>query len=116
LTGGLLDHLAGLCRNKGIKFGFGGTARLGRGLLPAEDILVEHARLGSTQVILSRDFRSLVDDRPLEAIAQDFAEAITRIRQTYGQAQRATPADLERNRADVAAKITQILAARRAKA
>ena len=44
---------------KGIKvamLGFGGIARLGFGMLPAEHVIAEHYRLGSTAVILSRSF------------------------------------------------------------
>ncbi|MHA6643018.1 aldolase/citrate lyase family protein [Mesorhizobium sp. A623] len=115
LAGGLIDHLAGLCRARRIKFGFGGIARLGRGLLPADDILLEHARLGSSQVILSRDFHALFDDRPLHVIKADFAEAVNRVRATYDRGQRATQDELTRNRAEVGTKIAQIVAARRQK-
>lgn len=40
-----------------IKYGIGGIARIGEGLLPAEKILCEHIRLGSDAVILSRTFK-----------------------------------------------------------
>lgn len=116
LTGGLLDHLARLCKAKGIRFGMGGIAIPGRGLLPADSILVEHARLGSTQVILSRDYRRLIDDRPIDAITADFAQAVRQVRQIYEQAQNASQLELEKNRANVAATVTRILAAQLAKA
>jgi hypothetical protein len=40
----------------GLRFGFGGIARIEEGLLPGRDVLAEHLRLGSGAVILSRTF------------------------------------------------------------
>ncbi|TFZ02443.1 aldolase [Ramlibacter henchirensis] len=53
---GLVDHVAQAARSCGLRFGFGGIARLGEGLLPGRDVLAEHLRLGSQAVILSRTF------------------------------------------------------------
>ena len=53
------DTVASLCKKmkaKGIKYGFGGIARVGYGMLPAEYIIAEHYHLGSTAAILSRGF------------------------------------------------------------
>lgn len=58
LSGGIVEYLSEKCRNIGMPFGFGGIARIGDGLLPAEKILGEHIRLGSTSVILSRTFKN----------------------------------------------------------
>lgn len=115
LAGGLVDHLANLCTRRGLKFGFGGIARPGQGLLPAESILIEHARIGSTQVILSRDFRHLVDGRPSDAIVPEFTAAVASVRQIYAHALKLTPAEIARNREDVVAK-SAVIAATRPKA
>lgn len=56
LSGGIVEYLCSKIGDKGIKYGFGGIARIGQGQLPAENILAEHYRLGSQMVILSRDF------------------------------------------------------------
>jgi HpcH/HpaI aldolase/citrate lyase family len=56
LAGGLLDRPAEVLQERRIPFGFGGVARLQGGDLPAEYILGEHVRLGSSWVILSRAF------------------------------------------------------------
>lgn len=53
---GLVDTVARLARTQGLRFGFGGIARLDEGLLPGRDVLAEHLRLGSGAVILSRTF------------------------------------------------------------
>lgn len=58
LSDGTVEYLAKKIKNKMIPFGFGGISRLGGGLLPAEKILLEHIRLGSQRVILSRNFSS----------------------------------------------------------
>ncbi len=56
LADGGVDNIAGKLRKAGITFGFGGIARIGDLLPPAERILGEHFRIGSTGVILSRSF------------------------------------------------------------
>ena len=62
LSGGLLDYISEKVRAKNITFGFGGIARLGQGIIPAELIIGEHYRLGSEMVILSRSFRKDAED------------------------------------------------------
>ena len=78
LSGGLVEYMAGKIIAKGIPFGFGGMAKIGEGTLPAERILAEHYRLGSSSVILSRTFRNEVgaDGKP----ALDLRYEISRIR------------------------------------
>lgn len=56
LAFGLVDYMAGIIKGAGLPFGFGGVARIGEGMIPGEYVLGEHARLGSTSVILSRTF------------------------------------------------------------
>lgn len=56
VASGLLDHLTAVVRDAAIPFGFGGIATLGGGAVPAELVLAEHQRLGSSRVILGRTF------------------------------------------------------------
>ncbi len=56
LKDGLVDRVALLAKQHKKNFGFGGIARLGEGMLPADVILGEHERLNSNAVILSRTF------------------------------------------------------------
>jgi len=59
---GMIDRAAEVVLGAGIRFGFGGIARVGEGAIPGEMVLAEHERLGSTGVILSRTFhRDLLD-------------------------------------------------------
>lgn len=77
------DTVASLCKKmkaKGIKYGFGGIARVGYGMLPAEYIIAEHYHLGSTAAILSRGFcdaNIVKDPMEIEAI---FVKGIRNIR------------------------------------
>ena len=56
LCDGTVEKLCKAFNQKGVKYGFGGIARVGFGTLPAEYIITEHYRLGSTAAILSRGF------------------------------------------------------------
>lgn len=58
--GEVLQELGKKVNNQGIGFGIGGVGRpLASQLVSAELIMKEHGRLGSSQVILSRDFRKI---------------------------------------------------------
>ena len=56
LADGTVEYLCEKFKTKGIPYGFGGIAALGRGMLPSEKVIAEHYRLGSTCAILSRSF------------------------------------------------------------
>ena len=56
LADGTVERLCHKCREHGVVYGFGGIATLGKGALPAEYVIREHYRLGSTRAILSRSF------------------------------------------------------------
>lgn len=74
LAQGLLDEVARWTHAQGLRLGFGGIARVGEGLLPGEDVLAEHLRLGSRAVILSRTFYRDGDASSMET-------AVSRLRQ-----------------------------------
>lgn len=101
LANGMLDRAAGQIREAGKPFGFGGVARVGEGLLPAERILGEHVRLGSTSVILSRTFhRQAATLADMEG-EMDFAHEVQRLRSAYDACLGAGEAELEANRVEV---------------
>lgn len=56
LSSGLVETMCKKFKEYNIPYGFGGIAKIGEGLLPAERIISEHFRLGSTRAILSRSF------------------------------------------------------------
>lgn len=56
LSNGVVESMCNKFKAAGIPYGFGGIAKIGEGLLPAECVIAEHYRLGSTRAILSRSF------------------------------------------------------------
>lgn len=56
LANGTVEKICNKIKASGLPYGFGGIARVGEGTLPAERIIMEHYRLGSTRAILSRSF------------------------------------------------------------
>lgn len=94
---GLVDRVAQAAHAQGLRFGFGGIARLDEGLLPGRAVLAEHLRLGSGAVILSRTFHrsdsDAVFEREVAALRQAEAELASRHPQAVardGQATRET--------------------------
>ena len=104
LAGGLVDYIAEKCRRKGIPFGFGGIARIGDGILPAEMILGEHVRLGSSSVILSRTFKG--GDTPQEI---DFKAEVEKVRRAWDEKTSWSPERLEENRRQVCNVVESIV-------
>ena len=80
LTDGTVERLCMKCKEKGIPYGFGGIASLGKGIIPAEMIIKEHYRLGSTCAILSRSFCNADKIGHLGVISSTFVNGIREIR------------------------------------
>jgi len=97
LANGMVEGVGRACRVAGIPFGFGGIARIGQGAVPAELVLSEHARLESSQVILSRDFHSAFAGRSREEGSATFAHEVDSLRRQYASIANASPAEFESN-------------------
>jgi len=83
LSEGVLKQAVNILRNAGWRYGIGGVARCGHGALPAELILDEHIRLGSSRVFLSRDFRTIFQSSaPYQDQLKEFKWAVRNIRKT----------------------------------
>lgn len=80
LVNGMLDSVVEKLKLTGKPYGFGGVARVGEGTLPAENIIIEHYRLGSSCVIVSRGFcnTSIITD--YTQIKEIFTQGIAKIR------------------------------------
>ena len=72
LIDGTVESLCLKFKVAGIPYGFGGVASIGAGMLPAETILKEHYRLGSSMVILSRSFCNVNKDTDINYIREKF--------------------------------------------
>lgn len=101
LANGMLDRAAEQLKAAGKPFGFGGVARVGEGLLPAERILGEHVRLGSTSVILSRTFHRQAATLDVMKGEMDFAREVMRLRSAYAAYMGAGEAELAANQGEV---------------
>lgn len=110
LAAGLLDFVADRVRACGrpVRFGFGGGALLDakHPVAPA-DILREHARLGSTMIILSRTFTGDVHDAQSLRERVDLAREVGRIRAVLADARSRPPDAVERDRKRIHATIWQ---------
>ena len=80
LSNGTVEKLCHHLKQLEKPYGFGGLASLGRGLVPAEMIVKEHYRLGSTGAILSRSFCNIHNFSNPEAIDEVFYRGIREIR------------------------------------
>ncbi len=81
LTDGIVERLCNKFREKGISYGFGGIASLGKGAIPAEMIIKEHYRLGSTCAILSRSFCNVDKITHMGVISSTFVNGMREIRE-----------------------------------
>lgn len=80
ISNGMVEALCETCKRYGKKYGFGGIARIGEGDLPAERIVMEHYRMGSTRAILSRSFCNVDIVKDIDAIEKIFGENMKTLR------------------------------------
>ena len=80
LTNGKVEVLCQKFKAAGIPYGFGGIAKIGEGAIPAEKIMMEHYRLGSTRAILSRSFCNYQKMNSIEDIELTFAQNMSDIK------------------------------------
>ena len=109
LANGTVDMLCKKIKQYNIPYGFGGIARIGEGILPAEKIIMEHYRLGSTRAILSRSFCNTDEVRDTEIIKMIFSENMTRLRNFEKNLSKATNEDFIRNEQDVRYRVSRIV-------
>ncbi|WBY00896.1 aldolase/citrate lyase family protein [Ramlibacter tataouinensis] len=100
---GLVDRVAAAARVQGLRFGFGGIARLGEGLLPGRDVLAEHLRLGSQAMILSRTFHRDGD-------GVSFEQAVAALREAESQLAHRTAEAVQADALRIAAQVRQLAA------
>lgn len=97
LADGRVERICQKCRDKGIPYGFGGIAALGKGMLPCEHVIMEHYRLGSERAILSRSFCNCDIVTDLDEIKRIFDQGLKEIRD-YEAYCAAHPEEWEDNR------------------
>lgn len=97
LADGTVERLCRRFEDAGKPYGFGGIARIGAGMLPAERILGEHVRLRSSSVILSRSFCNTGEITDHKEIAAIFRTEVPKIRDAERAYQSDTPEQLAAN-------------------
>lgn len=107
LADGTVEKLCFKFRQKGIPYGFGGIASVGKGLLPAEKVIREHYRLGSTSAILSRSFCDVNKINHMGIISETFIDGVRQIREVEEECERHS-AFFIRNEQEVKEKVRQI--------
>ena len=107
LASGLVDRVSARVHSQGLRFGFGGIARLNEGLVLGRDVLAEHVRLGSAAVILSRTFH-----RPSEhnAAAHGFEAEVAALRQAERDLSKRTSQQVESDRSRIRGLIESVAA------
>lgn len=108
LADGSLDALAEKIRVSGLPFGIGGMARIGEKVPPAEAILAEHYRLGSSGVILARSFVGSVPAGDMAALEKALISGVHDVRVCEDELKSATPDFLEVNRIRTRDQIKQV--------
>lgn len=115
VANGTVDGLAAILRKSGLPFGIGGLARVGDGMLPAELLVAEHARLGSSAAILSRAFHRNASSVAQIQAEMDFAGEVQKLRDVYEHYRCAAPTQLQAAHESVQASVQTIVAAIRAR-
>lgn len=105
LTDGTVERLCEKFKQKGIPYGFGGIASLGKGLLPSEYIIREHYRLGSTCVILGRSFCDLTKTDNPEEVQYAFVNGLKGIRELEAECAVENDVYFEENRKEVERRV-----------
>lgn len=108
LADGTVDRLVEKIKEKNIPYGFGGLASLDGGLVPGRMVLMEHYRLGSGCVILSRSFCNTSIVLDLEKVKDIFDNGIRDIRACELECA-SFDAPYEENRAKLKKAVAQIV-------
>ncbi len=106
LSGGLVEYIASKCKERNKIFGFGGIARIGDGILPAEKILGEHVRLGSQTVILSRTFKGEIDGLSQKI---DLKEEVAKVRSSVNSIMQWTDIEFTQNKEEINSIVNKLV-------
>lgn len=109
LTDGTVERLSKILNEHNIRFGFGGFARIGYGILPAERILTQHYALGSKMAILSRGFCDANRVEDPETVRAEFVEGVKRIREKEEELKSYTQEQYAKNYREIEKTVREIV-------
>ena len=115
LANGTVERICQKIARKGIPYGFGGIAKIGDGAVPAEKIILEHYRLGSSRAILSRTFCDNAKITSTEEIERVFRLNMKALRAFDEYAVQAPEEAYERNRQDLCEAVERVAQEMRAR-
>lgn len=108
LADGTVDRLCAKFSKVGIPYGFGGIASLGKGLIPAEMVIMEHYRLGSTCAILSRSFCNVDKISHMGIISSTFINGLREIREFEKNCENTSATEFGNNRWELQSRVKSI--------
>ena len=108
LINNLLERPANILNFENIPWGFGGIARYGEGLIPAELIMGEHVRLGSKRLILSRTFHRNAINLNNLILSMDFPGETKKLINCEKEWLQASKIELEENKNKIKNIITNL--------
>ena len=109
LVNGTVEKICNKIKNYNIPYGFGGVARLGEGTLPAEKIIMEHYRLGSSRAILSRSFCNVDKTASLDEVKEIFKENMKTQRLFEEKVMKMSKKDFENNKDELSNCVEKIV-------
>lgn len=115
LANGRVEDLCNKIKKCNIPYGFGGIAKIGQGMLPAEKVIMEHYRLGSTRAILSRSFCNVEEIRSIHMIEDVFSHNMEELRLFESCIEKMSSEELEKNMIDVRNLVGEIVNLKRSK-
>lgn len=115
LTNGIVESLCNKFKAAGVPYGFGGIAKIGEGDVPAEKIIMEHYRLGSTRVILSRSFCDYKKIKDINTISDIFDENMKYLRDFEDVVNNMTQKELCENKQDLESIVSLAVSKKKSK-
>lgn len=109
LANGKVDEWMQKIKAKGIMCGFGGIAGLDTGLLPGAKVLIEHCRLGSEMVIVSRAFCNTDIISDLDEVKRVFDSGIKELRALEADCKDRDADFFDQNRKEIVEGVAQIV-------
>ncbi|MBQ9229370.1 MAG: aldolase [Eubacterium sp.] len=109
LVDGVVDEIAAKIKERSIPFGIGGVGAVGKKLaIPAENVLAEHYRLGSSMAILARAFCNTELLQDYDEIKRVFEKGLRDIRAYESMLAEQDTVFFERMHGDLSARIHRI--------
>lgn len=109
LTSGIAEYMSKYFTKHKIPFGIGGIAKYGEGIAQSQLIISEHARLGSTSVILSRSFHEYSNSIAELTSRMNFRKEIVLLKNCHKNYLNSKPEDLNKNKKELTDRVNEYL-------